>query len=242
MAEEHNYGVLLANAHGIESRELRVAESLLQRRVDGMILLTQNPAVAERVSRITPCVVAGRQYSGKGVGVVATDDVAGAKSAVEYLIERGRRRILYVGCHDRGGPALDRWAGYSKALREAGYKVYEPIDMHASMQAAYEYARKAEDLHEYDAIFAFNDLIAIGLLRGLAEQGIRVPNDVALIGYDDIEVADFVSPRLTTVRIPKEEMGVWAAQFIIEQSGKKPSDVERIMHTLPTMLVRRESA
>ena len=234
---------LLVNTWYSRSAEREAVNLLVQHRVDGLILFPIDwsqvddylryriPMVC--VGAIPPC------SEEKPMDMVAPDDFGGTTEAVEYLVRSGRKRIAYCGPGEESISGVQRLHGYERAMKAAGL---EPIfiRMEAITFDAYRFGLTSSDFKDIDAVFAFNDMIAIGLLRAFGERGIAVPEDIALVGYDDIQLARYLTPALTTVRIPKEELGREAASLLIQRMGGDFSQPS-VTRLLPTELIVRET-
>lgn len=221
---------------------------MLERRVEGLILARPSvpfvPAdlVAARGAGV-PLVAVG--FSGlPGVPVVDVDNRQGGYDATRHLLEHGHRRIATV-VGPRGWPsAAARLEGYRHALRGASVAEDPELVEHAfgwgleSGRVAA--ARLLERGTAFTALFAHSDLIALGAIRQLRDAGLRVPDDVSVVGYDDLPVADYVEPALTTVHQPMREVGALAAGFVLDQiaGGAAPKPET---HLLPAVLVARQS-
>ena len=239
-AQRSGWTTLLANSHDSAEVERRAVKDLIKRRVDGLMLFPLDlEALGEYAKGSCPVMAIGCRASHPGVSFVSTDDRGGARSAVRHLIRSGRRRIVYAGPSLKLPPSSDRYAGYVEALEEAGLEPAPHWEIAVTGEAGYRLAERLRKSPGVDAVFCFSDVIAIGLLRGLADAGLKVPADVAVVGYDDLEFSRYVIPSLTTVRIPMERLGEVAARTLIariEGADAPPAD------PIPTELVVRESA
>jgi len=172
-------------------------------RVDGVIVIGQSDqeAVLRRVSAsYDPIVVWGERADGQDYCSVGTDNVAGGAIAARHLLDAGRRRILYAG-HDDAPEIGARHAGFVAAHREAGIEPAGAIPAPFTPDGAYQlFADHLAAGPRLDGIVAASDVIAIAAIRALTEKGLRVPEDVAVIGYDDVPLAAQMSPSLTTIR------------------------------------------
>lgn len=174
-------------------------------RQDGVILIgqsDQNEAIGKAASSYQQLVVWGSDTPGQGYCSVGTDNVTGGLSAVEHLLSLGRRRIAFLGMPEL--PEIgQRQAGYSQALTSAGIAV-DPslcVPAHFSFETAYQDAiRFVRSGVPFDAVFASSDVIALATIKALTDCHLRVPDDVSVIGFDDIAIASQSSPPLTTVR------------------------------------------
>lgn len=217
---------------------------LTRQHVDGVLLLSLH-ADDQLPTRIrehgVPVVVGGRPQDGSATGFVDVDNVQGAGLAVAHLVERGRRRIATIA-----GPAdmvagSSRYEGYVGGLRAAGREVDEALVVRGDFgQASGETGMRTllERNPDLDAVFCANDLMAAGALRALADAGRRVPEDVAVVGFEDAPIAASTIPPLTTVHQSPEEMGRAMVDLLLETAeGEAPAG-----RTLPTHLVVRSSS
>ncbi|MEV5613712.1 LacI family DNA-binding transcriptional regulator [Streptomyces sp. NPDC052225] len=216
--------------------------------VDGVLLVSSHsgdPVAAELRDAGVPLVACGRPMGigspGSKLSYVAADDRDGARDMVRHLLSLGRRRIATVtGPLDTPG-GVDRLAGYREVLAEAGIDVDERLIVtgdysRASGEAAA--ARLLADGVEFDAMFVASDLMAQGVMSTLAQAGLRVPEDVAIGGFDDSPAALATQPALTTIRHPFDRISSEMVRVLLAQiSGEDPATV-----ILPTELVRRGSA
>lgn len=217
----------------------------LHHRVDGVVLLgvdRADPGVAELGSSGIPCVAVDVDILGPRTGYVISDNTGGARSAVAHLANLGHRRIALINGIANHRVGHDRFLGYCEALAQAGipYRSEYVLDHDFTWEHGYNAARRLLDLPEPPtAIFAAADYTAIGAIKAIQERGLRVPGDVAVVGFDDIQMASMVHPALTTVRQDKEGLGREAGEALIrliEEPDARPPVV-----TLPTELVVRES-
>jgi DNA-binding LacI/PurR family transcriptional regulator len=184
-----------------------------------------------------PVVCVGRPAA-TGLSYVDADNAGGARQAVSYLISAGRQAIATIAGPSNMIVADDRLTGYRSALAEGGLAP-EGIVCRGDFTAdSGEHAmlRLLDRYPGVDAVFAASDLMAFGALRGLRRLGVRVPDQVAVVGFDDAALAQHTVPRLTTVRQPVEEMGARAVEELLVAEGPGRATV------LPTSLVLRESA
>ncbi|KOT38011.1 LacI family transcriptional regulator [Streptomyces caelestis] len=223
----------------------QLTETVAAHRVDGVLLVSVHaddrlPGMLEEMG--LPTVLAGRRDAGEQLSYVDSDNAGGATAAVRHLLHRGRRRIATITGPLDMDVGRSRLAGWRTAHREAGVPADELLveegdfteeGAHRAMRSLLE---RAPDL---DAVFAASDLMAVGVLAELRRQRRRVPDDVAVVGYEDSVLARHTAPPLTTVRQPVEEIGRTMARILtgITQRGEP-----RQQRTLPTELVVRESS
>lgn len=204
----------------IKADHLRVVR---ERRVDGAILAGPDVPTAlilSLVQRGLPIVLIDNSLERTALDCVLFDNREGARLAVEHLLWHGRRRVAFAGGPVAWLSTRERGDGYRDALREQGL---DPIIVHedaTTAQTGLHAGHKLLDMDEPpDAIFAVNDAMALGIMRAAREVGVRVPEDLAVVGFDDISMAESAHPPLTTVRIAKETMGELAARRLLDLIG-----------------------
>jgi DNA-binding LacI/PurR family transcriptional regulator len=238
-----DYAFVLLSSVGDSSR---VERYIRNGHADGVILMSlheQDPLLHLLTRTKTPAVLNGRPFAGEHIAYVDADNRAGAASAVRHLIERGRRTIVTIA-----GPAdmlvgVDRLEGYRDALPVTARRSWRKLVAHGDFSeesGARAMVELLDRVPELDAVFAASDLMAAGALRALKAAGRRVPDDVALIGFDDSDAARLTDPQLTSVRQPLEEIGRSLARLLLTQlqePGKRPASL-----IVPTELVVRASS
>ena len=236
--------VLLLARPGAEGA--RAMRYLRNRHVDGALVIShhRNDGLTEEIADMgLPCVFGGRPWSGaERISYVDVDNRAGGRLATEALIERGCRRIATVAGPEDMTAAVDRLEGWRDALRRAGLSdgrlVYGNFTIESGARATAELLEAHPDV---DGIFAASDLMATGALSVLTARGLSVPDDVAVVGYDDLGVAERTDPPLTTIRQSATEMAKRATALLLEQLARTtPAPVKH--EILPPQLVRRDSA
>jgi LacI family transcriptional regulator len=178
----------------------------------------------------------------KAFTCVLPSEILGGMTATEALIASGRRRIAFIGGEDWMEAAVDRFEGYRNALATAGIRYDEELVAQGNFLPSGGYAATQQLLaldRPPDAIFCANDLMAIGAFEALKEAGKAIPGDIAVVGYDDQEVARHLNPPLTTVLLPHREMGHWAVNWILTQSKDKPVSPRTMRLECP--LIQRSS-
>lgn len=237
------YHTLLSSVHdGLD--ELTAALRTLVGRVDGLVVMSPDlgPDVLEaNLPPGLPVVLLGAAVPGHAA--VAIDNEAGAAAMVRHLAGLGHRRIALVGGAAANADAQARLAGYRRAVAEAGLDAdpalvvegdFSEASGHAAAQALLRLPERPT------AVFAANDSMAIGALRAFREAGLDVPADLALAGFDDIPVSEYVTPALTSVHVPIHEMGARAVEAVLAAlSGPEAEAPGTVL--LPTRLVVRES-
>lgn len=225
------YSPLFVSGHWAEETEQRCLEVLLARRVDGIIVLTGRLTNAElrKISHKVPVVVTGRMLREPHLYSLDFDNFDGGRLATKHLIELGHTQIAFIAGSADHPDASERFRGYRAALKEAG------ISFRPSLVIQGEYHEES-GLHAvttllskkipFTAIFSTNDQMAIGAAHGLQMNGLRVPADVSLVGFDDLPISRYAMPPLTTVHQPAYEMGEMAAQAMLTLlQGETPKQV-----------------
>nr|WP_246064012.1 LacI family DNA-binding transcriptional regulator [Nonomuraea longispora] len=219
----------------------RIVSHVEGRLSDGVVLLPpdRGDTLAERLSRTgVPIVLLGKPAVASLVPYVDVDNAGGAAAATEHLVARGRRHIGMV-CGPMDLISIqDRLAGHRAALHRAGLRpLLTPADGYTRASGAAAARRLIEDNPSLDAIFAAGDQLAIGALRAARKAGRRVPDDLAIVGFDDIDAASATTPPLTTVRVPVAEQALALARLLMSRlDGGHATSV-----VLPARLVVRDS-
>ncbi len=242
VAQAASYSLFLANSNNNPEQEVAVVETLHRRRVDAIIIS------ASRVGKLyrsqldqiqVPIVLINNQEEGEYLHSVTIDDVQGAQLAIKHLIELGHRRIGYLGIHNHPKSNKCRLEGYQLALERANIE-FEPA-LVVQLETTYaERGKKGLPLFleaGATAVFCYNDTTAIGLLTACREQGLVVPDQLNVVGFDDIEFAQYVTPSLTTISQPRLKLGQIAMTMTLDLlKGKTIQD-----QVLSCRLVTRES-
>ena len=236
-AVEHSYTVLLDCTKGKRENELLLVKGLRPHLIDGLILdaqsLTTEDLQPEEIKK--PIVLLGERFFGAPYDHVIIDNVAAARLATSHLLSLGKRRIAVIGVIERwrSETPMLRLQGFLQALREAGQEMdpalLVPVDLwrRANGAEAMRYLLSLE--HPPDAVFCFNDLLALGAMSMLHEAGLHIPGDVAVVGVDDIEDGRYATPTLTTIAPDKEEISRLAVSLLIERiKGTRQQPPERI--------------
>ncbi|MEV7995689.1 LacI family DNA-binding transcriptional regulator [Streptomyces sp. NPDC086077] len=224
----------------------RLTDSVAERRVDGVLLVSVHehdplPGILEGMG--LPTVLAGRRSPAESLSHAVSDNLGGAKEAGRHLIGRGRTRLATISGPLDMDVSRSRLRGWKIALEEAGMTPDEEVIATADFTedggrlAMRSLLERAPDL---DAVFAASDVMAAGAMLELRRQGRRVPEDVAIVGFDDSYIARYAYPPLTSVRQPVEEIGSTIARILLEEIAD--SAVARRQVVLPTELVVRESS
>jgi DNA-binding LacI/PurR family transcriptional regulator len=239
--EEADKQLVLMLATSARSHE-RVERYVHGRNVDGVMFASMHGAdpLPDALARMrVPVVASGRPLGRTGVPYVDVDHAGGVRGAVTYLLDAGRTRIATIAGPQDMVAGLERLSGYRAALRRGRRRALVAIGDFTRESGVAAMRDLLAEEPALDAVFVASDLMADGALRTLRQAGRRVPDDVAVIGFDDVEIARYTEPPLTTVRQPITEIGRQLARQVLKLAGGQ--DVEPAL-ILPTELVRRESA
>ncbi|MDM7950925.1 substrate-binding domain-containing protein [Hydrogenophaga sp.] len=234
------YSPLFVSGHWDAQTESRCIDILLSRRVDGIIVLTGRltDAALKSVAKRVPTVVTGRSVKAPGLFSLNFENAEGGRLATRYLIDGGHCKIAFISGDPRHPDATQRLMGYRTALEQAGI----PFKSELVVQGEYNEASGVQAVstlmasrQKFTAVFAANDQMAIGAAHGLQRHGLRVPDDVSLVGFDDLPTSLYALPPLTTVHQPAYDMGRLAAQAVLQLlDGTKPTQ----MVPPPRLIVR----
>jgi len=240
--EVAGYIPIFVSGHWHEAEEHKAMDALMSRRVDGLIVLAgrMSNESLETYANQVPMVVVGRELTTERIFSIDFDNHTGGLLATQHLIECGHRRIAFIAGDPIHKDALDREAGYRAALERAGIEFDPALVLKGDFTEAgglLAVNRLLESGLAFSAIFAANDQTAIGAALGLYRRNVRVPDDVSLVGFDDLAPAKFAVPPLTTIRQSVYEIGSEAAAAMLAMlKGEEPgADLP------PPELVARES-
>lgn len=248
-AEERGHTVLVEQTGGAHERELEVLNSDRRRMTDGLIFspLGLRAGDAPQLEVGYPLVLLGERALHGKVHHVAMANVAGARAVAEHLLTRGRRNIALIGSYDERGAGAGslRTQGFLDALADAGLR-HDPARTGEALEwtrttGAAAMRRVLDRGVEIDAVFGLNDVLALGAMRVLFERGLRVPEDVAVAGFDDIDDGRFSRPSLTTVQPGRAEIARIAVELLIDRLSGTPTHPTGEEVVVPHELVVRES-
>ncbi|ANB58352.1 helix-turn-helix family protein [Anoxybacillus sp. B7M1] len=241
---EVDYDMVLFSTTSTKQREKTYTQLCRERRVDGAILQgirIDDPYLQEVVESDIPCVLIDIPIESETVGYVTTDNVLGAKKAVRHLLALGHRDIAMINGYEYAFVSEQRLRGFREALLEAEVPFREQLVADGAFKeekAEQEALRLLTCYPEITAFFCASDLMALGAMKAIKKLGKRIPEDVAVVGYDDIILASYTTPPLSTVAQNQFAMGYEAAKLLIEMlEGKATSHIK----VLETELKVRES-
>lgn len=230
---EQGYSVILCNSDLNLEKELTYLDTLIAKRVDGIIFIAATAQVEHVESLVEsgmPIVIADRKMPEIEVDSVLVDNFQGGYEATKHLLDLGHRRIGCITGPWDLTPSADRVAGYKAALSQHGLRADEDLIVRGDYlrQSGEMAVRRFLELSAPPtAIFACNDLMAIGAMKSIHEQGLRVPEDISIVGFDDIALASCLNPPLTTIAQPKYELGKIAAELVIQKITRSDSGEKR---------------
>jgi len=240
------YDEIITNTNGVRDLERAALDKMISRQVDGVafaVFHTHADDLQPVIDAQIPVVRLGGRAAQTGVDLVHSDDEGGAREAVRHLIHNGFRRIAFICGPAAEGPAAERVAGYRAALAEAGIGPQQNMVVHTDFSragGAHGVEKLIRQRKRPDAVLCANDMMAIGALDAARERGLRVPDDLAVMGFDDIEAATLVTPQLTTIANPAREIGMACARLLLDRINGVAGPPKEIV--IPTRLVRRQSA
>jgi DNA-binding LacI/PurR family transcriptional regulator len=241
VAEAHGYVLALFNSGEDADREHRHLSHLIHQHVQG-VLITPLDSDSDRIADLDrygiPAVLLYRGAGRRRQCSVTADDVAGGHIAAAHLVERGHRRIAFVGPPEVRQVG-DRLAGLRSGAPDGSVQVVETagLTVAAGGPAGHRLAQLPA-AERPTGVLCANDLLALGVLREVMAQGLRVPEDIAIVGYDDIEFAAAAVVPLSSVRQPGEELGATALQLLLEEIGDRPRHRHRHVVFEPELVIR----
>ena len=245
VARRAGYRVLLCNSEGDLALEKQYVQDMIAHRAEGLIIAPvgdrskANLVPLER--RNFPLVLIDRSVSGLECDLVQADSVAGAKMLASHLLSIGHRRIAVITEPDNVSTARERLQGYNAALKAAGVKSSPSLIVRTTADRAGGHAAMQQILQQDPrptAVFAVNNMTALGAMQAIREHGLVVPKDMALVCFDDVEHLAVLSPFLTVVNQPTEMFGTLAAQLVLERIAGGPAGPSRHVVLNSDLLVR----
>lgn len=242
-AQEHGYTLFVGNTDESLDKEQHYLDALVSRRVDGL-LLSPSPGKSHHLERIEqrgiPIVLIDRRLRGVAADVVRGDSYVGARRLVEHFLEQGYRDVAFVGGQPGISSLEDRLSGYRNAMEEAGLAERVYLGQYDRSSGEDITDMLVEQGNVPEAIVAANNLVAVGVLVALRRHTLRVPDDVGLACFEDLEIAASMDPFLTVAEQPAYEMGRVAMELLIERmNGHRGPPQERVFPV--ELIVRRSS-
>ncbi|GGL11239.1 LacI family DNA-binding transcriptional regulator [Mangrovihabitans endophyticus] len=249
-AEDADLSLFICNSDGRAAREAKHLDRLVQQRVQGILITPVDPSAShlrEIGRRGIPLVMVDRLGGTGDCCSVAVDDVLGGRIAIEHLTDRGHERVAFVGGPESIGQVRERLLGARQVWSELGRDAADLIHLPTEALTVAEGRGAGERLaglparRRPTAVFCANDLLALGLLQQATAIGMRVPEDLAIVGYDDIEFAAAAAVPLTSVRQPREELGRTAARLVLAEAGDPAHRHEQACF-VPELVARASTA
>jgi LacI family transcriptional regulator len=244
VAKEHGYSVIITTSDEDPDTEFAEAEQMLERHVDGLVVIParfRQSRLTRALFGKTPVVAFDRPVPDPAVDVVLVQNKTGSRRAVEHLIEHGHSRIAFMGLSRTLYTINARFLGYRRALQEADLQENSFFGCDSQEDTLRALQEKLKAPNAPTAIFTSNTLATRYVLSALLTLGVRIPNDLAFVGFDDFELAESNSPPLTVVRQPAQEMGRVATNLLLDRiaRGEVPQSGNKIV--LPVEIVLRRS-
>lgn len=246
-ASSNGYNVVLCNTDGKIEKEEEYIKLLISKRVDGIVFTASSFANFQHLQMLDkadiPYVLVDRWIEGmEDAPRVTVDNDEGGYIATKHLIENQYKKIAMISGPLSTTTAKSRYIGYTRAIKDSGRRIDSALIKEGSykVESGYELANQLID-EGIDSIFAANDLIALGAIKAIKDRGLKVPEDIAVVGFDNIYIAQFTEPPLTTVHQPTYEMGSKACNILLDIMQKKDAIEKRIV-IYPTLVVRETTA
>ena len=246
VSSSSNYNVMLCNSSYDFEMELSCIGVIRSKKVDGLIIIptmTSPDLINQLIDNKLPVVILHHIINGCRADSVIVNNIKGTYEATRHLIGLGHKHIGYIDRPVDLPHSIERLKGYRKALKEKGIKK----DDYIIRCSGFNYINGSEAMERLlkqkprmTAVLAFNDTIAIGAMRALNDKGFKVPDDISVIGFDDIELSSFITPRLTTVHFPKHKMAEAVVDLLLKRI-ENPVIEKPVKKVLPLNLVIRES-
>ncbi|TCW44434.1 LacI family transcriptional regulator [Phytobacter diazotrophicus] len=244
---ERGYSLVLCNTEGDEQRMNSNLETLMQKRVDGLLLLcteTHQPSqeILQRYPSVPTVMMDWAPFDGDS-DLIQDNSLLGGDMATQYLINKGHTHIACIAGPLDKTPARLRLEGYRDAMARAGLTIHDGDEIIGNFEfsGGFEAMQMLLALEARpQAVFICNDAMAVGAYLALYQAGLRVPQDIAIVGYDDIELAQYMTPPLTTIHQPKDELGELAIDVLIHRISDPTQQQQRLQ--LTPVLMERGSA
>mgnify|MGYP002386543065 CR=1 FL=1 len=249
VAQECGYSLFIAASQRSLEREQHIVRAMREQRVDGVILCS-TPFSREQSKQLRadeiPLVVINNQSAEDYRYSIYHDDLDGSRQVMRHLIELGHERIAYLGYPRSGRTNAHRLQGYREEMAAAGLIIIEGYEVDAQTSDPAGGQAAADPVLALTprptAIFCYNDMLAIGLLRGMQNAGLRIPEDFSVAGFDNITISAFTTPPLTTLDQPKHTIGAQAARLVLGLLEGADNASPKIQTLKGTLLVRRSTA
>ena len=245
VTQKEHYSLILSSTGDCREEQEETLKLFRNRRVDGVILMSSrrnDELIDQLIKSGYPFVLIGRSPEHEGIPIVNNDNIKDTYDTVAFLLKRNYKKIIALSGPEEYIVSQDRAQGYIQALREHGNMDPEIIcvadfKFEDAYQGVLDYIK--ENRKKFDAILAFDDMLALGAMRAIQEQGLRIPEDVGIIGFNDEPMFSYLKPALSTVRLPIHRMGEEAARMLIKMLNDDSYKGEEII--LSTELIIRDT-
>jgi len=244
-AREKNYHIILANTQRDYKKEEEAINLLLAKRVDGLLITPvqdKDDDIKNLIDSNIPFVVVGRDFENIELDAIYNNEVKGGFLATEYLIKKGHKRVALINGFLYKSPARGRLEGYKKALKQYGIPLDDDLLSVGDIDVKDGYKRTKQLLEKelnFTAIFAYNDMMAFGVMQAIKEKDLRIPEDIGLVGYDDIPFCSLMNPALTTIILKKQELGTESVKLLLSRINDRHKKPKKVI--LDVELVIRET-
>ena len=242
------YTAILADSGGRRRSERTILEDMKTRRVDGLIIAAarrKDPIVDECVELAIPLVLVNRTVDKHNVAAVINDDELGIELALEHLQALGHRRVAYVGGPQSTSTGYVRYRTFIRSSKRLGLNVDRKMVVNArdytESAGQWAFRRILERTNDFTAVLTANDLLALGCYDGIRACGLKCPDDISVTGFNDMPFVDRFDPPLTTLHIPLDDLGVQAAQLLLERIRQPDAPVKQL-RLEPRIVVRGSTA
>ena len=242
------YVALIGNTDADAGRERLIFEQMRARHVDGFVLATatlHDQLLAQAAAEGLPVVLMNRLSQDYSFPSVSVDNEQGGRMAISHLVRLGHTRIAHIAGPQEASTGVSRLRGFREGMAAHGLEVREELIAYAGRYTVEEGSRCTHELLTaqggFTAVAAANDMLAVGCYAALDEAGLQCPDDISVIGFNDMPFIDRLRPPLTTVRFPHYQLGTEAAQLLLERIGERDAPV-KILYLAPELIVRKSVA
>lgn len=238
-ARRNGYQVIIMNSEGIVENEIQAVSTLVERRVDGILMFPiqqKTDCINNIVKEKIPVVIVGIKMEHWNVNEIYNNEIKGGFLATEHLIKTKCKNIYMITEQTFNTTSKFRIEGFKKALKEYNIEIENNIifSNHIKeghhVEEGYKNTLKLINKNKVDGIFCYNDLMAFGVIKALKENGYKIPEDISVIGYDDINFSSLIDPALTTIHVHKQEMGIEAFNILKNKLNNKYKElVEKVL-------------
>ncbi|MFB6290413.1 MAG: LacI family DNA-binding transcriptional regulator [Candidatus Bipolaricaulia bacterium] len=246
-AREEGYSIIVQDTDEEYENEKSAIQTALAEQVDGLLITpvqTDNQTIIDLKQSELPFVLLGRHFDELDTPYVVTDDVQGESTAVEHLIEKGHERIALINGPTHISSSKERLKGYKQTMKKHGISIPDSfiLQNNVTMEEGYKTGRELlSSSHKPTAVLCYSDFVALGVLKAARELGLKIPEELAVVGYDDIFFSNNLEVPLTTVRIPKRELATQAFGTLMNLITEEDTGSSFIHQRLEPELVIRAS-